>query len=44
MVAYRRGSPVRLEELGDVKDGVEDDKTASWFYRKEGDERRHKTR
>ena len=39
VVAYRRGSPVRLEELGTIKDGVEDDKTASWFYRKEGDER-----
>jgi HAE1 family hydrophobic/amphiphilic exporter-1 len=31
VVAYRRGSPVRLEELGDVVDSVEDDKTASWF-------------
>src|SRR6185503_17414973 len=31
VVAYRRGSPVRLEELGSVVDGVEDDKTASWF-------------
>ena len=39
VVAYRRGSPVRLEELGDIEDGVEDDKTASWFYRKDGDER-----
>src|SRR5712664_962405 len=34
VVAYRRGSPVRLEELGTVVDGVEDDKTASWFYKK----------
>jgi len=32
VVAYRRGSPVRLEELGSVIDSVEDDKTASWFY------------
>src|SRR5207247_8132729 len=39
LVAYRRGSPVRLEELGSVVDGVEDDKTASWFYTKEGDQR-----
>src|SRR5438034_2643845 len=39
VVAYRRGSPVRLEELGSVVDGVEDDKTASWFYTKEGDQR-----
>src|SRR5437870_2219793 len=32
VVAYRKGSPVRLEELGNVVDGVEHDKTASWFY------------
>ena len=31
MVTYRNGSPVRLEELGRVIDGVENDKTASWF-------------
>src|SRR5262249_13492568 len=39
VVAYRRGAPVRLEELGNVIDGVEDDKTASWFYKREGDQR-----
>src|SRR5579859_3282119 len=39
VVAYRRGSPVRLEELGKVIDSVEDDKTASWFYKREGDQR-----
>jgi HAE1 family hydrophobic/amphiphilic exporter-1 len=32
VVAYRDGSPVRLEELGTIIDSVEDDKTASWFY------------
>ncbi len=32
VVAYRNGSPVRLEELGNVIDSVEDDKTASWYY------------
>jgi HAE1 family hydrophobic/amphiphilic exporter-1 len=32
VVAYRSGSPVRLEELGNIIDSVEDDKTASWFY------------
>ena len=32
VVAYRQGSPVRLEELGQVIDSVEDDKTASWYY------------
>ncbi len=33
VVAYRGGTPVRLEELGNVIDSVEDDKTASWFFR-----------
>src|SRR5579871_807430 len=32
IVAYRNGRPVRLEELGDLKDSVEDDKTASWYF------------
>ena len=31
IVAYRNGSPVRLEELGRVIDGVQSDKVASWF-------------
>ncbi len=31
IVAYRNGSPVRLEELGRVIDGVENDKVASWY-------------
>jgi HAE1 family hydrophobic/amphiphilic exporter-1 len=39
VVAYRNGSPVRLEELGTVIDGVEDDKTASWFYSKDSEQR-----
>ncbi len=39
IVAYRNGSPVRLEELGSVIDSVEDDKTASWFYTKQGSQR-----
>src|ERR1700730_14825305 len=39
VVAYRKGSPVRLEELGSVIDSVEDDKTASWFYTPEGTQR-----
>jgi len=39
VVAYRKGSPVRLEELGDVIDSVEDDKTASWFYTPQGSQR-----
>jgi HAE1 family hydrophobic/amphiphilic exporter-1 len=39
IVAYRNGSPVRLEDLGNVIDSVEDDKTASWFYNPEGSQR-----
>ena len=31
IVAYRNGSPVRLEEIGSVIDSVENDKVASWF-------------
>jgi HAE1 family hydrophobic/amphiphilic exporter-1 len=31
IVAYSNGSPVRLSDLGHVIDGVENDKTASWF-------------
>jgi HAE1 family hydrophobic/amphiphilic exporter-1 len=39
VVSYRNGSPIRLEELGDLKDSVEDDKTASWFYTREDSQR-----
>src|SRR3982751_2313037 len=38
-VAYRNGAPVRLGELGTIKDGVEDERTASWFYTHEGEQR-----
>ncbi|HXH84868.1 MAG TPA: efflux RND transporter permease subunit [Candidatus Tectomicrobia bacterium] len=31
VVAYRNGSPVRLEQLGRVIDGVQTDKVASWY-------------
>jgi hydrophobic/amphiphilic exporter-1 (mainly G- bacteria), HAE1 family len=31
IVAYRDGNPVRLAELGEVRDSVENDKVASWF-------------
>ncbi len=36
IVAYRNGSPVRLEELGQVMDGVENDKVASWMNNTRG--------
>src|ERR1035437_207201 len=39
VVAYRNGSPVRLEELGTIIDSVEDDKTASWYYTHKGSSR-----
>jgi HAE1 family hydrophobic/amphiphilic exporter-1 len=39
VVAYRSGSPVRLEELGNIIDSVEDDKTASWYYTHNGSSR-----
>ena len=32
IVAYRNGAPVRLADLGQVVDGVEVDKTASWYF------------
>jgi HAE1 family hydrophobic/amphiphilic exporter-1 len=31
IIAYRNGSPVRLQELGRVIDSVENDKIASWY-------------
>jgi HAE1 family hydrophobic/amphiphilic exporter-1 len=31
IVAYRNGAPVRLEQLGNVLDDVEDNKSASWY-------------
>src|SRR3954464_6722767 len=31
VVAYRNGAPIKLEEVARVVDGVENEKTASWF-------------
>ncbi len=39
VVAYRKGAPVRLQDLGQVIDGVEDQRTASWFYTPDGEQR-----
>src|SRR5712672_1816689 len=36
IVAYRNGSPVRLQELGRVIDDVQNDKVAAWFKGKRG--------
>jgi HAE1 family hydrophobic/amphiphilic exporter-1 len=37
IVAYRNGAAVRLGQLGDVVDGVEDRYTGSWLYSKDAD-------
>ena len=39
IVTYRNGAPVRLGELGTIKDGVEDERTASWFYKQDTEQR-----
>ena len=36
IVSYRNGSPIRLQELGNVVDGVQNDKVAAWFKGKRG--------
>jgi hydrophobic/amphiphilic exporter-1 (mainly G- bacteria), HAE1 family len=35
-VAYRNGSPVRLDEIGRVIDSVENDKVANWYNNERG--------
>jgi HAE1 family hydrophobic/amphiphilic exporter-1 len=32
IISYRNNLPVRLEQLGRIIDGVEDQRTGSWFY------------
>ena len=39
VVAYRHGAPVRLEEIADVLDSVEDVRNVTYLYRKSGAER-----
>ena len=39
IVAYRGGAPVRLEDVGQVLDSVQNDKTAAWFMSKGVDTR-----
>ncbi len=39
VIAQRNGNPVRLEEVANVVDGIEDDKSASWYYTREGNSR-----
>src|SRR5438270_5251814 len=40
IVAYRNGAPVRVADISTAVDGVEVDKTASWYYDKTGGLRR----
>ena len=39
VVADQHGTPVRLQDVAQVTDGVEDDKQAGWFYTSEGGSR-----
>src|SRR5256886_1209878 len=39
VVTYRNGAPVRLEQLGTIVDGVEDQRTAAWFYNHDTEQR-----
>ena len=39
IISYRNNAPVRLEQLGTIVDGVEDPRTASWFYSAETKQR-----
>ena len=39
IVAYRKGSPVRLRELGRALNSVQDDKVAAWFFSSAGSQR-----
>ncbi|HEX4262074.1 MAG TPA: efflux RND transporter permease subunit, partial [Acetobacteraceae bacterium] len=32
VIAWRKGAPVRLSALGDVVDGVENDRVGAWYY------------
>ncbi|HEV3060356.1 MAG TPA: efflux RND transporter permease subunit, partial [Vicinamibacterales bacterium] len=38
-VSYRNGAPVHLGQVANVIDSVEDNKTASWLYTKDGSQR-----
>jgi hydrophobic/amphiphilic exporter-1 (mainly G- bacteria), HAE1 family len=39
VVTYRNAAPVRLQDLGAVVDGVEDQRTASWYYTADSEQR-----
>ena len=39
IVTYRQGKPVRLEQVANVVDSIEDTMNATWFYTREGGQR-----
>jgi HAE1 family hydrophobic/amphiphilic exporter-1 len=39
VVTYRKGAPVRLEEVATVLDSVEDTRNAAWYYTSKGGQR-----
>ena len=41
IVTYRNGAPVRLEQVANVIDSVEDEFNGSWFYTKLNGPTRH---
>ncbi len=36
LVTYQNGKPVRIKDVGDVLDSVEDDKSAAWYFDSDG--------
>src|SRR5215831_8930906 len=36
IVAYRQGRPVRLDQVATVEDSIEDTRSATWFYTRDG--------
>jgi HAE1 family hydrophobic/amphiphilic exporter-1 len=36
VLAYRNGAPVRLEDVAEVYDSIENDKAAAWYYTRDG--------
>jgi hydrophobic/amphiphilic exporter-1 (mainly G- bacteria), HAE1 family len=36
ILTYREGKPVRLEQVANVEDSVEDTRSATWFYTRDG--------
>ena len=39
IITYRQGAPIRLEQVANVLDSVEDTRNISWFYTREGGQR-----